>query len=70
MFNILHYTYLRLGDAHRFGPPPVRKGRMGITTPRDGPWSAIWKTGDGYEAGNRKAGRPGFAATRPAANRA
>jgi hypothetical protein len=32
MFNILHYTYLRLGDAHRFGPPPVRKGRMGITT--------------------------------------
>src|SRR4029450_3965583 len=21
MFDILHYTFLRLGDAHRFGPP-------------------------------------------------
>jgi integrase len=25
MFDILHYTFLRLGDAHRFGPPHLRK---------------------------------------------
>jgi integrase len=25
MFDILHYTFLRLGDAHRFGPPHLRQ---------------------------------------------
>ena len=25
MFDILHYTFLRLGDAHRFGPPHLRR---------------------------------------------
>ncbi|MGA7071075.1 hypothetical protein [Bradyrhizobium sp.] len=25
MFDILHYTFLRLGDAHRFGPPHLRE---------------------------------------------
>ncbi len=25
MFDILHYTVLRLGDAHRFGPPHLRQ---------------------------------------------
>jgi len=25
MFDILHYTFLRLGDAHRFGPPHMRQ---------------------------------------------
>src|SRR5258708_23693954 len=25
MFEILHYTFLRLGDAHRFGPPHLRQ---------------------------------------------
>jgi hypothetical protein len=25
MFDILHYTFLRVGDAHRFGPPHLRK---------------------------------------------
>src|SRR6185437_9808363 len=24
MFDILHYTFLRLGDAHRFGPQHLR----------------------------------------------
>src|SRR5258708_35856599 len=36
MFEILHYTFLRLGDAHRFGPPHlrqiVRKMAVQITT--------------------------------------
>ncbi len=36
MFDILHYTFLRLGDAHRFGPPHlrqiVRKMAVQITT--------------------------------------
>ena len=25
MFDILHYTFLRLGDAHQFGPPHLRE---------------------------------------------
>ena len=25
MFDILHHTFLRLGDAHRFGPPHMRQ---------------------------------------------
>jgi len=25
MFDILHYTFLRLGDAYRFGPPHLRQ---------------------------------------------
>jgi len=25
MFDVLHYTFLRLGDAHRFGPPHLRQ---------------------------------------------
>ena len=25
MFDILHYTFLRVGDAHRFGPPHLRQ---------------------------------------------
>lgn len=25
MFDILHYTFLRLGDPHRFGPPHLRQ---------------------------------------------
>jgi hypothetical protein len=25
MFDILHYTFLRLGDAHRFGTPHLRQ---------------------------------------------
>lgn len=25
MFDILHYTFLRLGNAHRFGPPHLRQ---------------------------------------------
>jgi hypothetical protein len=25
MFDILHYTFPRLGDAHRFGPPHLRQ---------------------------------------------
>jgi hypothetical protein len=25
MFGVLHYTFLRLGDAHRFGPPHLRQ---------------------------------------------
>jgi integrase len=25
MFDIMHYTFLRLGDAHRFGPPHLRQ---------------------------------------------
>ena len=25
MFDILHYSFLRLGDAHRFGPPHLRQ---------------------------------------------
>jgi integrase len=25
IFDILHYTFLRLGDAHRFGPPHLRQ---------------------------------------------
>ncbi|MFY9952417.1 hypothetical protein [Bradyrhizobium sp.] len=25
MLDILHYTFLRLGDAHRFGPPHLRQ---------------------------------------------
>jgi integrase len=36
MFDIRHYTFLRLGDAHRFGPPHlhqiVRKMAMQIAT--------------------------------------
>jgi integrase len=36
MFDILHYTFLRLGDAHRFGPPHlqqiVRKMAVQIAT--------------------------------------
>jgi len=32
MFDVLHYSYMRRGDAHRFGPPHVRGGRMLITT--------------------------------------
>ncbi len=36
MFDILHYTFLRLGDAHRFGPPHrarfVRKMAVRIAT--------------------------------------
>jgi hypothetical protein len=36
MFDILHYTFLRLGDAHRSGPPHlhkiVRKMAVQITT--------------------------------------
>jgi hypothetical protein len=27
MFDILHYTFLRLGDARRFGPPHLRQNR-------------------------------------------
>jgi hypothetical protein len=25
LFDILHYTFLRLGDTHRFGPPHLRQ---------------------------------------------
>jgi integrase len=25
MFDVLHYTFLRVGDAHRFGPPHLRQ---------------------------------------------
>jgi hypothetical protein len=25
MFDILHYTFLQLGDAYRFGPPHLRQ---------------------------------------------
>jgi hypothetical protein len=25
IFDILHYTFLRLGDAYRFGPPHLRQ---------------------------------------------
>ena len=25
MFDILHYTFLRVGDAHRFGAPHLRQ---------------------------------------------
>jgi integrase len=40
MFDILHYTFLRLGDAHRFGPPHlrqiVRKMAVQIATEKSG----------------------------------
>jgi hypothetical protein len=46
MSDITRCTYLRLGDAHRFGPPHVRNGRTGITTEKSkfqtGP-DAAWR---------------------------
>jgi integrase len=40
MFDILHYTFLRLGDAYRFGPPHlrqiVRKMAVQIATEKSG----------------------------------
>src|SRR5262245_45151212 len=30
MYEILRCTFLRRGDAHRFGPPHLQKGRMKI----------------------------------------
>jgi integrase len=32
MFDVLHYTFLRLGDAHRFGPAHLRQvvGKMAV----------------------------------------
>jgi hypothetical protein len=44
MFDILHCTFLRLGDAHRFGPPHlrqvVRKMAVQIATVPLHPWFA------------------------------
>ena len=40
MFDILHYTFLRVGDAHRFGAPHLRhrateksRGNTTVTVP-------------------------------------
>lgn len=36
MFDILHYTFLRRGDAHRFGTEHLRRTRISITTEKTG----------------------------------
>jgi hypothetical protein len=36
MYEILRCTFLRRGDAHRFEPPQVKKGRMQITLEKSG----------------------------------